>query len=117
MSHKHILAVAVAISFMASSAHAERWMVSEGLNGEWRGMWILNASSGNFPINLRMGNQSFNAEGFYIRSGNTVSIARTKSSDGNDCHYFGTISGRTISGVSFCASGGPNPWTARIEDR
>jgi hypothetical protein len=107
---------ALASLLLATSplAHAERWLVKEGQRGDWQGTWVLKASSGNFALNLRSGNASVTAEGFYIRSGNTVSIARSKTSDGNDCHYMGQINGRMVTGTAFCSSGGPYGWTAEI---
>ena len=35
----------------------------------------------------------------YIRSGNVIAISRTNSSDGNNCHYMGTINGRAVAGT------------------
>lgn len=99
-----------------SSALAERWVVTEGQRGEWTGRWHLHASTGEFRMHLRQGAQELSADGFYIRSGNIVSIARTRSSDGNDCHYMGTITGNAVTGTSFCSSGGPNRWSAVITE-
>ncbi len=110
------LALALACTLLSPLALAERWMVNEGPRGEWAGVWNLRASTGNFPFNLRNGNATITAEGFFIRSGNVVSIARSKSSDGNDCHYMGLINGKAVSGTYYCASGGPYAWTAVIED-
>jgi hypothetical protein len=116
MKVKRSVALALALVSASPLALAERWMINEGQRGEWSGVWNLRASSGNFQIQLRQGNATVTAEGFYIRSGNIVSIARSKTSDGNDCHYMGTINGRAVSGTMFCASGGPYAWTAVIED-
>lgn len=100
----------------ASAANAERWVVTEGLRGEWTGRWHLQASTGEFRMHLRQGNSDISADGFYIRSGNIISLARTRSSDGNDCHYMGTIAGNSVTGTSFCSSGGPNRWSAVISE-
>jgi hypothetical protein len=116
MKVKRTLALALACACISPLALAERWMVNEGQRGEWSGVWNLRASSGNFPITMRSGGATLTAEGFYLRSGNVVSIARSKTSDGNDCHYMGVINGRAISGTVFCGSGGPYAWTAVIED-
>jgi hypothetical protein len=116
MKVKRSLAMALTLVCVSPLALAERWVVNEGARGEWSGVWNLRASSGNFHIHLRQGNATVTAEGFYIRSGNIVSIARSKTSDGNDCHYMGTINGRAISGTLFCSSGGPYAWTAVIEE-
>ncbi len=107
---------AAALLCAASQAPAERWIVTEGQRGEWTGRWHLHASSGEFRIHFRQGSTDVSADGFYIRSGNVISIARTRSSDGNDCHYMGTIAGRAVTGTSYCSSGGPNRWTAVITD-
>lgn len=116
MKVKRSLALVLACTLLSPLAMAERWMVNEGPRGEWAGVWNLRASTGNFNITMRQGGAAITAEGFYIRSGNIVSIARTKTSDGNDCHYMGAINGKAISGTAFCASGGPYAWTAVIED-
>jgi hypothetical protein len=100
----------------STATAAERWTVTEGGRGEWRGVWELRPSRGDFKLELRNGNTFLTADGFYIRSGNNVSIVRSKTSDGNDCHYAGTIAGNTVSGVSYCTSGGPYRWTATISD-
>ena len=114
MQHRYITALALVLLTAAGSAHAERWAVAEGANGEWRGTWNLRASGPEFRLVLRNGDRQLTAEGYYIRSGNVVSISRTKSSDGNDCNYVGTITGNQLVGTLFCSSGGPYRWTAVI---
>lgn len=113
---KNLISATFAATLLTISvnASAERWAVSEGQRGEWKGVWVLNASTGNFDINLRQDGSNITAEGFYIRSGNVISIARNRSSDGNDCHYMGTINGRGMSGTAFCRSGGPYNWSAEL---
>ena len=116
MKIKSLLAVAATLVLGSTAAWAERWTVTEGQRGEWRGVWNLNASSGDFRVILRSGDAQVTADGFYIRSGNVVSIARTRTSDGNDCHYMGTINGNALAGTMYCASGGPYRWNAVIND-
>jgi hypothetical protein len=112
---RHRAATFAALLLLATtSAHAERWAVAEGAQGEWRSTWSLRASSGEFKMLMRNGNNQVTAEGLFIRSGNLVAIARTKSSDGNDCNYTGTITGNTVAGTVFCGSGGPYRWSAVI---
>lgn len=114
MRFRPLLTVAALLVMASAAAHAECWTVTEGQRGEWRGLWQMKASTGDFKLGLRQGDAQITADGFYIRSGNVVSIARTRTSDGNDCHYMGTISGFTISGTMYCASGGPYRWNAVI---
>jgi hypothetical protein len=116
MKFRHSVTTAALLALVSVNAYAERWLVSEGQQGEWKGTWVLKASTGDFKINLRQGNSQINAEGFYIRNGNVISIARTRSSDGNDCHYMGTITGDKAAGTMFCGSGGPYRWNAVLAD-
>ena len=116
MRYRPLLTIAALLALGSASAHADYWTVTEGQRGEWRGQWQLKASTGDFKIGLRQGDAQVTADGYYIRSGNVVSIARTRTSDGNDCHYMGTINGSTINGTMFCASGGPYRWSAVINE-
>lgn len=116
MKLRPLFAVAALLALGSATAHAERWLVTEGERGEWRGAWLLKASTGEFKISLRQGDAQINADGFYIRNGNVVSIARTRASDGNDCHYMGTINGNNAAGTMFCASGGPYRWSAVLSE-
>lgn len=118
MKKRHWLTTAALLALGCGHAQADIWTVTEGQRGEWRGRWLLSASTGDFKINMRQSESAPNvtADGYYIRSGNVVSIARTRTSDGNDCHYMGTINGKTASGTMFCASGGPYRWSATIAD-
>lgn len=107
-------ALATALACATFGAAAERLQVAEGAQGEWVGVWVLDATRPEFRITLRSGGTTLTADGAYIRSGNQIAITRTNSSDGNDCHYVGTINGRAIAGRMFCRSGGPYNWTATI---
>lgn len=93
---------------------AERWAVTEGPRGEWSGNWTVEASRSDFSIALKSGGSTVTAEGSYVRSGNQISVSRTNTSDGNDCNYTGTVSGKSISGTYFCKNGGPYRWSAVI---
>ena len=109
-------AAVLALVLGSSSAFAERWAVTEGPYGEWKGTWTIDPSRSDFSIILQSQHGTVTADGKYTKSGNTVSIARTGSSDGNDCNYSGTISGKSISGTYFCKNGGPYRWNAVISD-
>lgn len=97
---------------------AERWAVTEGPLGDWKGNWTIDPNRSDFDIILQSirGHGIVTANGKYSRSGNTVSIERTGSSDGNDCNYTGNVSGKSISGTYFCKNGGPYKWNAIISD-
>jgi hypothetical protein len=116
MKTRPLLLLAALLALGHAAAHAEYWTVTEGQRGEWRGNWPIKASTGEFKIGLRFGDAQVVADGYYIRSGNIVSIARTRTSDGNDCHYMGTVNGNTIVGTMYCASGGPYRWSAVIHE-
>lgn len=109
-----MFSIAATLSVVAAPALAERWSVTEGPRGEWKGTWTLEASRSDFSIVLKYGATTFTAEGNYVRNGNSISISRTNSSDGNDCNYTGTISGKSVSGTYYCKTGGPYSWSAVI---
>lgn len=106
----------LAFAFGSPSALAERWAVTEGPNAEWTGNWTIDPGRPDFTIVLKSQHGTVTATGEYTRKENTVSIKRTGSSDGNNCNYNGTVSGKNISGTYFCTNGGPYNWNAIISE-
>lgn len=94
----------------------KRWNVTEGPYGEWKGTWIIDPNHPDFNIVLKSQYGTIRSSGRYTKNGDSVSIERTGSSDGNDCNYTGNISGKKVSGTYFCKNGGPFQWNATISD-
>lgn len=96
------------------SAHAERWSITEGISGEWRGDWVIEAGRADFPCSQRSGPHVIVANCTIIRQGNLVAFSKADASDGNPCNYFGTVDNKSASGVYFCHNAGPYYWRAVI---
>ncbi|MBI1745106.1 MAG: hypothetical protein HYR55_00780 [Acidobacteria bacterium] len=78
----------------------------------FHGVWRRRANSNTFDA--RWGGITAVLEITF--QGNRVSIKRRQSSDGNDCDYDGTLSGRTVSGTYHCTKyPGPWKWKATIK--
>jgi hypothetical protein len=90
-----------------------KWIERES---DWNGVWIRRGNSNIFDATWSNRNYPDVTAVLTInRAGNKISIARRKSSDGNDCDYVGTIADDkvTVSGTYKCIHGG-TVWTATI---
>ena len=114
--NKVIAMMFASLSLGPNDASAERWAVTEGPSAEWRGTWTIDPGRTDFTIVLQSKHGTVTATGRYTKSGDSISIERTGSSDGNDCNYSGRISAKGISGTYFCKNGGPYQWNAIISD-
>lgn len=92
-----------------------QWQESES---GWQGVWIRRGNSNIFDARWGSEPRSITAEMAINISGNRVTIKRSKSSDGNDCDYSGTIAndGVKVEGTYTCTlHPGPFNWSASIQ--
>ena len=100
-----------------------KWQVEEGEEGrdnyEWSGHWEV-GSQGDFK-----GMEWLNQDGepvlssgmIKVTADNTVSVRKTKSTDGKKCTYTGTLSGKSVEGTYYCNdSSRPLKWRAKLPD-
>jgi hypothetical protein len=88
------------------------WNVNES---GYRGEWTRQGTSSSFKAVWG----TTTADLTITRSGNSVTVSRTNSSDGNDCTYTGTIQAdcKTVSGTYHCKRHTPKEgatWSATI---
>jgi hypothetical protein len=96
----------------ASLTLGSRWETWEselsaamGMGGEWKGTWVRIGTTNMFNATWILKNQKVTAVLTMELDGNTVSIQRRQSSDGNDCNYKGTIAsdGFSVQGSYSCS--------------
>ena len=96
----------------ASNLLGSRWETWEGeasagmgMGGEWKGTWTRIGTSNMFNATWVLKNERVTALLTMELDGNTVSIQRRQSSDGNDCNYKGTIAsdGFSVQGSYSCS--------------
>lgn len=93
----------------------QKWYITE--SGEWIGEWTRQSNSNTFNA-FQRSNKSGQTNTFQttvVIEGNTISVRRYNSADGNNCNYTGNINGNRVSGTYFCNSGGPYYWQGSIQ--
>jgi hypothetical protein len=114
ISISRIVSIVTLAFLLPSVCWAERWVVTEGPGGEWKGDWLIEKGRSDFPCAQRSSNSVLQANCIIIRQGNRVAISKRNVSDGNPCNYFGEVKGLSASGEYFCRNGGPYSWSAVI---
>jgi len=121
-----ILVVVAFACLIGSPAFAdeERWSIKEGVCSDWTGTWRLTHAGDSVwtgTVEQRhVGGPCAGASGAILTAnlkviiaGRNFAAAKTNSSDGNDCNYFGTIDTHAVTGRYMCTrNAGPFTFSA-----
>lgn len=81
----------------------ETWHIKEA--GQWMGTWTWiskdNDGLETFSVTQQLGPHVLTATVHLIRTGENFAARKFDVSDGNTCHYFGTILGNQVSATYF----------------
>lgn len=95
----------------------EIWHIKEA--GGWTGTWILQDQLPDglevFSVWQKYGNTELSAKAHVIRKGGIFAARKFDVSDGNTCHYFGTLNGRNVTATYLCKGGGEWVFHATID--